>query len=72
MADIIDGKAFAESLRKRIASETARIKSEANVTPGLLRLQKRHLVLPTLVLPTLLVKVKLLEAFTLEQILLKC
>ena len=35
MADIIDGKAFAESLRKRIASETARIKSEANVTPGL-------------------------------------
>ena len=35
MADITDGKAFAESLRKRIASETARIKSEANVTPGL-------------------------------------
>ena len=35
MANIIDGKAFAESLRKRIASETARIKSEANVTPGL-------------------------------------
>ena len=54
MADITDGKAFAESLRKRIASETARIKSEANVTPGLAvvlvgedPVSYTHLTLPT-------------------------
>ena len=33
-AKIIDGKAFAENLRGRIASHVARLKSEHGITPG--------------------------------------
>jgi methylenetetrahydrofolate dehydrogenase (NADP+)/methenyltetrahydrofolate cyclohydrolase len=35
MADIIDGKAFAEGLRKRVADEVARLKAEHGFAPGL-------------------------------------
>lgn len=35
MADIIDGKAFAASLREKIASQVAAIKSKSGITPGL-------------------------------------
>ena len=34
-ADVIDGKAFAASLRERVAAEVARLKAEHGVTPGL-------------------------------------
>ncbi len=35
MADIIDGKAFAASLREKIASQVAVIKRDSGITPGL-------------------------------------
>ena len=35
MADIIDGKAFAEGLRKRVADEVARLNAEQGFVPGL-------------------------------------
>jgi len=34
-ATVIDGKAFAEKLRERVATEVSRIKSESGITPGL-------------------------------------
>jgi hypothetical protein len=34
-AKLIDGKAFAEGLRGRIAGHVARLKSEHGITPGL-------------------------------------
>ncbi len=34
-AKIIDGKAFAEALRKRIGAEVARLKTNHRLTPGL-------------------------------------
>src|SRR5262249_35220843 len=34
-AKIIDGKAFSEDLRARVAAETARLKAEHNLVPGL-------------------------------------
>ena len=34
-AKIIDGKAYAEGLRARIAGHVARLKSQSGVTPGL-------------------------------------
>ncbi|MCF6306061.1 MAG: bifunctional methylenetetrahydrofolate dehydrogenase/methenyltetrahydrofolate cyclohydrolase FolD [Rhodobacteraceae bacterium] len=35
MADIIDGKAFAATVRKKVAEHVTRLKSEHNITPGL-------------------------------------
>ena len=35
MADIIDGKAFAASLRERVSGEVARLKADHGITPGL-------------------------------------
>ncbi|MCP4009646.1 MAG: bifunctional methylenetetrahydrofolate dehydrogenase/methenyltetrahydrofolate cyclohydrolase FolD [Proteobacteria bacterium] len=35
MAEIIDGKAFAQNLRKRITGQTAQLKNETNIQPGL-------------------------------------
>ena len=37
MAKIIDGKAFAEGLRKRIAVAVSGLKGEHGLTPGLAR-----------------------------------
>src|SRR5579862_1671829 len=34
-ARIIDGKAYSDSLRTRVATETARLKAEHGLTPGL-------------------------------------
>src|SRR5271156_1309209 len=34
-AEIIDGKAFAAKLRERVVAETARLKREHNLVPGL-------------------------------------
>ncbi len=35
MAEIIDGKAFAQNLRERITGQTEQLKSETNIQPGL-------------------------------------
>ncbi|MHA1529879.1 MAG: tetrahydrofolate dehydrogenase/cyclohydrolase catalytic domain-containing protein, partial [Alphaproteobacteria bacterium] len=34
-ADIIDGKAFAETVRARVAEQVARLKADHGITPGL-------------------------------------